>query len=97
MYEWDEAKCLSNLAKHHIHFDEMEKFDWNTASVEFDGYYPEPRWVAIGYIDLLPYYAVYTIRGDNYRIISLRRATRREVRAYDQSQTRHYLAGPGQS
>ena len=81
-YEWDETKRLENLAKHQIDFWDMEHFNWDTAAPEFDDYYPEPRWSAIGYIGLTPCYVVYTIREDKYRIISLRKATRQEVRDY---------------
>lgn len=84
-YEWDEAKSLSNLEKHEVDFTEIDRFDWNTASFEFDDYYPEPRWTATGYIDLDLYRVVYTIRGDNYRIISIRKATGREYRDYAES------------
>ena len=62
-YEWDESKRLSNLEKHKIDFREMDRFRWDTANSEFDDYYPEPRWSAVGYIGLTPYYVVYTIRG----------------------------------
>ena len=81
-YDWDEAKRLENLAKHQIDFWDMDHFNWDTATPEFDDYYPEPRWRAIGYIGLTPCYVVYTIREDKYRIISLRKATRQEIRDY---------------
>ena len=84
-YEWDEAKRIANLEKHRIDFREMERFDWDSTTSEFDDYYPEPRWSAVGYIGLTPYYVVYTIRGEKYRIISLRKATRQEVRDYASS------------
>ena len=81
-YEWDEEKRLSNLEKHRIDFQEMERFDWDSARCEFDDYYPEPRWTATGYIGLTHYYVVYTMREEKCRIISLRKATRQEVRDY---------------
>ena len=81
-YEWDEAKRLSNLEKHRVDFREMNRFNWNEAHCEFDDYYPEPRWRAVGYIGLTPYFVVYTIREEKYRIISLRKATRQEVEDY---------------
>ena len=81
-YEWDDAKSLENLAKHEIDFAEMQRFEWNTAKFEFEDYYPEPRWIATGYIGMNLYRVAYTIRGENYRIISLRKATGREYREY---------------
>ena len=84
-YEWDESKRLSNLAKHEIDFTQMERFDWDNAAFEFDDDYPEPRWTATGYIGLVVCYVIYEIREDNYRIISLRKATAREIREYAES------------
>ena len=47
----------------------------------------EPRWIAIGFIGAVLHLVVFTERGDNIRIISLRKATRREARTYVESQT----------
>ena len=84
-YEWDEAKRLSNLEKHRMDFRDVQRFNWDTASPEFDDYYPEPRWSAVGYIGLTPCYVVYTLRDDRIRIISLRKATAGETRDYASS------------
>ena len=84
-YEWDEAKSVENFAKHDIDFTAMPSFEWNTAKFEFDDYYPEPRWKATGYIGMNLFRVVYTFRGENYRIISLRKATGREYREYAES------------
>lgn len=47
--------------------------------------YGEERWVAIGWIRALIGVVVYTERqGDVIRIISARKATKREVRCYEQ-------------
>ena len=48
---------------------------------------PEPRWTARGFIGDVLYSVVFTERGDNIRIISLRRATGREARDYVNRQT----------
>ena len=34
MYEWDEAKRVSNLLKHHIDFADIDKLDWDTSVIE---------------------------------------------------------------
>lgn len=81
-YEWDEAKSQANLAKHTVSFAEIEQFDWNTA-VYFDSdRHGEIRTAAIGYISDILHYVVYTIRGENLRIISLRAASRKERETY---------------
>lgn len=36
MYEWNEGKRATNLAKHRVDFAIVEDFDWSTAVVEPD-------------------------------------------------------------
>ena len=86
MYEWDEGKRQANLAKHGVDFADMVAFEWDTAVIDVDEDHAEPRWTAIGFIGALLYSVVFTERGDNIRIISLRKATRREARNYVESQ-----------
>ncbi len=86
MYEWDEVKRQANLAKHGVDFADMVAFEWDTAVIDVDEDHAEPRWIAIGLIGALLYSVVFTERGDNIRIISLRKATRREARNYVESQ-----------
>ena len=84
MCEWDEAKRRSNQAKHRLDFTAIEAFDWDTASTKPDNRYGEPRFVATGYIGSRLHIVVYTERGDRMRIISLRKANKREERDYVQ-------------
>jgi uncharacterized protein len=51
--------------------------DWESAG--------EHRFRAIGWIDDRLYLLVYTLRGDDTHVISLRHATRSEYRRYEQS------------
>ena len=80
MIEWDEAKRQINLEKHKVDFAIAEDFDWETAFVgeddRFD--YGETRLVAVGKVGDIAYTMIYTPRGANIRIISLRRASREE-------------------
>ena len=80
---WNPAKSASNLAKHGVAFDAAEKFDWTTALVQADTRedYGETRMVAFGAIGDRLHVLVFTIRRELW-IISLRRASRREVRHY---------------
>ena len=87
MYEWDESKRQANLAKHGVDFADMDAFEWDTALIDLDEYHAEPRWIATGFIGAVLYFVVFTERSDNIRIISLRKATRREVRNYVENQT----------
>lgn len=81
-YEWDEAKRLSNIAKHQIDFTAMNDFEWETAHEEESNRYGEERVAATGYIGDRLHYVIYTRRGDRRRIISLRKANRAERREY---------------
>jgi uncharacterized protein len=83
-FEFDAAKSESNLAKHGIGFLEAQ-FLWNdpmlleiAAKTE-----DEPRYVVIGLIGDKHWTAVITYRGDNIRLISVRRARSEEVSLYE--------------
>lgn len=86
MYEWDESKRQANLAKHGVDFADMNAFEWDTAGIDSDEDRAEPRWIAIGFIGAVLHFVAFTERGDNIRIISLRKATSREARNYVESQ-----------
>lgn len=85
-YEWDEAKRRENLEKHAIDFAEIGGFEWDDAVYNESPRYGELRWRAIGYIGNRLHTAVYTERGRRYRIISLRRSSKREERYYAEAQ-----------
>ena len=84
-YEWDEAKRQSKAQKHGIDFAAVETFEWETALVERSDRGAEVRYVAIGYIDVCLYCIVFSERWARIRVISLRRASRREERRYAQA------------
>lgn len=46
--------------------------------------YSEERWVALGLIDNRLHVLTYTIRGENIRLISLRKANKRESEYYEE-------------
>ena len=79
-FVWDERKARENLAGHRVAFSEIERFEFGTAIVEIDDRfeYGETREIAIGFIGVVLHVAVYTVRGTMLRLISLRKANRRE-------------------
>jgi uncharacterized protein len=83
-FEWDERKNVSNTAKHGLSFEEaVEIFDGRLLSKLDDRQsYGEQRFKALGTIRGEVYHVVYTERGSRIRIISARRASREERRAY---------------
>ena len=87
MYEWDEDKRRANLAKHSVDFGRMDAFEWNTAAIGLEKDHDEPRWTATGFVGPVLHVVVFAERGDNIRIISLRKATKREALRYVEIQT----------
>ena len=83
-FEWDDAKDAANRAKHGVGLAEAERLDWGTAQEEIDTRhdYGELRSIAYVYLGTRLYICVYTLRGRARRIISLRKANRREGRTY---------------
>jgi uncharacterized DUF497 family protein len=80
-FEWDEAKRRANVRKHGVDFAEMTRFDWSTHTSRPDARrtYGEERLCLLGLIDGRIHAVVVTRRRDRLRIISLRKANRREV------------------
>jgi len=85
-YEWDENKRAANLAKHNVDFIDAEHFDWSSAIETIDDRfnYSEERWVALGFISNRLHILTYTVRGENIRLISLRKANEREREYYEE-------------
>lgn len=86
-FEWDDEKRTRNLEKHEVDFGSFAMFDWDTAlTLEDERFtYGERRYVSIGKIANRIFVAVWTERSSNLRLISLRKANKREVRRYDES------------
>ncbi|MCB8873709.1 BrnT family toxin [Acidisoma silvae] len=82
-FEWDEAKRLSNLAKHGLDFaDAYMLFLAFHVRIEARTTGNERRWLAIGTIDGKPITAVFTTRQSSIRLISFRRSHHGERRKY---------------
>jgi uncharacterized DUF497 family protein len=83
-YEYDSNKSLSNKQKHGIDFEDA-KLLWNDdRMVEIlTSYEDEERFINIGKISSKFYTVVSTIREDKIRIISARRARKKEIEIYE--------------
>ena len=86
-FEWDEAKNLVNIAKHGIDFDDAIGIFNHRILERVDNRrdYGETRTRAIGLSSGRELFVIYTMRGEVRRIISARRASRDERRAYRQT------------
>jgi len=83
-YQWDEAKRQANLKKHRIDFIDIVHFDWESAKVIEDDResYGEQRFNACGFLLGRLAIVTFTVRDEQLRIISLRKATKHEQKYY---------------
>ena len=84
-YEWDEAKNRTNRREHGIDFAKIRRFEWDFAQIDVDARedYGELRELAASYIGDVLHILVYTQRDAVIRVISLRKANRREIELYE--------------
>jgi uncharacterized protein len=92
LFEWDEAKARSNYRKHGIRFDDaIAVFHDSHALMEQDrDTEGELRWQTIGSVaGVIVLLVAHTVRDEGadeiVRIISARRADRKERRRYEQN------------
>jgi len=90
-FEWDEAKASANLEKHDVSFDEAkEVFDDPNALEGYDAEHStdEDRFFIIGLSNRRLLFVVFAERHENtVRIISARKAVRRDEEEYEQEST----------
>lgn len=82
--EFDPTKNASNQLKHGVSLAMAAELDWDAAWVWVDERfeYNEMRMIALAPKTEILYCVAFVDRGDVRRIISLRRANRREVKHY---------------
>lgn len=83
-FDWDTAKDAANRAKHGVGFDLARQIDWTRAQTVLDVRqdYGEPRFCVYARISGRLFCCVCTLRKGTIRIISMRKANRREERDY---------------
>ena len=86
-FEWDDKKSRANKTKHGIDFKIATEL-WNDGDrIEIQTTFPiENRSILIGKIGDKLWAAILTKRNDSSRIISVRRARRRETKLYEQKE-----------
>lgn len=84
---FDSAKNTINIDKHGVSLSMAEEFEWEESvtwpDIRYD--YREFRIIGLGYIGDRLYNMVFVDRGEERRIISLRKANQREVKRYAQT------------
>jgi hypothetical protein len=94
-FEWDPAKARSNQRKHHVSFDDamlVSEDPYALFEQDRTGPAEELRWQAVGLAGgILVLLVAHTVReagsDEVIRIISARRATRKERNRYAQTRT----------
>lgn len=84
-FEWDDAKAESNLRKHGVAFEDARAvFGDERVIVRTDNRwnYGELRLEALGMVDARLHVVVFTFREETCRIISARKANKREQKRY---------------
>ena len=89
LYEWDFAKAVANLAKHGVSFSEAATVFLDPLAATWpdpDHSVSERRFITLGFSrdSQLLFVAHQELAEDRIRIISARRATRRERYAYQE-------------
>lgn len=85
-FQFDPEKARSNRKKHGVSFADAEGVFYDPLAITREDPYSdqEDRWITVGMGNLGQILViVYTFRDDEIRLISVRRAMRREVREYE--------------
>lgn len=84
---YDAAKCASNIELRGLSFERAAEFDFQTAVFEVDARrdYGETRTTAICRLDGILHVLIFTMRDEALRVISFRKANKREVRRYEEA------------
>lgn len=84
-FEWDDTKSLTNKAKHGIDFSTAREMWKDDNRVEIHAPYPlEERSILMGKIGKKLWTAIFAYRGDDVRIISVRRSRKKEIGLYEE-------------
>ena len=83
-YDW--AKNAQNILERNLSFDQVVDFDFETANFTIDKRkdYGEIRRCAIGYLGSRLHSLVFTETPKGIRVISFRKANKRELAIYEQ-------------
>jgi uncharacterized DUF497 family protein len=89
--EFDPRKSEKNARERGLPFELVDAFDWENAVYWEDlrFLYPEQRMIAIGFIGARLHFVCFAQLVDAVRVISFRKANRKEVRKYEEAKTAH--------
>ena len=90
-FEWDENKNKANIKKHKIAFEDAAQIFFNFRVEKPSFREKENRYITIGEVQKRITTIVYTIRNENIRIISARKARKNEEKEYRSLQKRNII------
>ena len=84
--EFDQKKSIKNDLERGLPFECSDDFEWMDATYSQDTRkeYPEIRMIAIGYLYGKLHHVCFTPISGGVRVISLRRAHIKEIKAYEE-------------
>jgi uncharacterized protein len=85
--EFDPAKNAKNVKDRGLPFILVVDFDWTAALIVRSDRKGETRFFAIGYIGFQVYALVFGKTHEALRVISLRRASKAEVKRYEEARS----------
>jgi len=88
---FDPAKNARNIAERGLSFARAAEFDFTTALIGQDTrqIYPEPRFVALGFLEGRLHVLCFTPLSGGIRVISFRKANNREIKRYERTTATH--------
>ncbi|WP_394753875.1 BrnT family toxin [Crenothrix sp.] len=83
--KFDTVKNEKNIQERNLSFERVAEFDFETAQFDIDTRYNygETRYRAIGFLDKRLYSLVFVEIVGGIRVISFRKANKREVKRYE--------------
>ena len=87
--EFDPAESEKNARERGLPFELVEEFVWETCQTKDDirFAYPKARRVSVGFIGQRLHVVCHTPIEGGIRVISFRKANRREIRKYEEKKT----------
>ncbi len=89
---YDPRKNARNVTERGLSFERAADLDWERAAIAEDDRkdYPERRFVALGYLDGRLHVLCFTPTAGGIRVISFRKANKREMRRYEEATQTSY-------
>ena len=90
-FTYDSTKDRRNIAKHGMSLGDAINFDIQGALTRIDHRidYGETRYESMNYLNNRLYILIWTVRDGNIRVISLRKANKRERKRYEEKKKHH--------